>query len=175
MITVKKNVIELRERVAIVDAIKAIGVPSNFAGDDPSTGYYHKSALLEQDVFAYGVFEEICRRVLSLAEVEFGFELDVEQSALIEVIPGNTIEEHADNQNLDGTPKLGCSNFIVSAVAYLNDNFTGGELVFPGIEYRHKPNVGDCVIFPSDLAHKHYVDRVLSGNRISLAIWFSGV
>jgi predicted 2-oxoglutarate/Fe(II)-dependent dioxygenase YbiX len=175
MISVKENAIELKECAAIVGAIKAIGAPSNFAGDDPSTGYYQKSTLLEYDMFAYGVLDEVCRRVLSMAEVEFGIDLEIEQAALIEVVPGNTIEEHADNQNLDGTPKLGCSNFVVSAVAYLNDSFTGGDLVFPGIEYRYKPTIGDCVIFPSDLTYKHYVDRVLSGNRISLAIWFSGI
>jgi predicted 2-oxoglutarate/Fe(II)-dependent dioxygenase YbiX len=174
-VTVTKNLASNNECRAISSAMQLIGQPSNLAENDPSTGYYQKSSLLEQDMFIYGVVEEVCERVLVLAEKEFGFRLEIDQSALIGVIPGNTTEEHADNQNLDGTPKDGCSNFVVSAVVYLNDDFTGGDLMFPRIDYRYKPSSGDCVIFPSDLIHSHYVDRVSSGNRFSLAIWFSRV
>jgi len=175
MLITKVDAVKQKECEVIASAMKAIGSPSNLAEDDPSTGYYQKSYLLEYDFFAYGIFEEICERVLWLAEQESGLNLEIDQAALIEVVPGNTTEEHADNQNLDGTPKPGCSNFVISAVVYLNNDFTGGDLVFPGIDYRYKPNMGDCVIFPSDLKHRHYVDSVLTGNRISLAIWFSGV
>jgi hypothetical protein len=171
----KENIVKQNECEVIVNAIKIIGLPSQLAKDDSSTGYYQKSALLECDLFAYGVFGEICERVLGLAEQEFGLNLEVEQAVLIEVVPGNTPEEHADNQNLDGTPKTGCSNFVISAVVYLNDDFTGGDLMFPRVDYRYKPSSGDCVIFPSDLIHSHYVDKVLSGNRFSLALWFSQV
>jgi hypothetical protein len=175
MVIIKKDAVKQKECEVITSAIKAIGLPSNLAKDDPSTGYYQKSHLLEYDFFAYGILEEICERVLGLAEQEFGLNLEIDQAALIEVVPGNTTEEHADNQNLDGTPKPGCSNFVISAVVYLNNDFTGGDLVFPGIDYRYKPDIGDCVIFPSDLIHRHYVDSVFSGNRVSLAIWFSGI
>jgi predicted 2-oxoglutarate/Fe(II)-dependent dioxygenase YbiX len=174
-VTVNKNLASNKECEAIASAIMLIKSPSNLAEDDPSTGYYQKLDLLEQDVFAYGVVNDICERVLIVAEDEFGFKLEIDQSALIMVVPGNTTEEHADNQNLDGTPKDGCSNFVLSAVVYLNDDFTGGDLVFPRIDYRYRPSIGDCVVFPSDLIHSHYVDEVLSGNRISLAIWFSRV
>jgi hypothetical protein len=174
-IVFKTNTVQEKECGVILSAVKEIGLPSKFSETDPSTGYYEKMILLEQDMFAYGVFQEICERVLSIAEEEFNLNLKIEQTALINVVPGNIPEEHADNQNLDGTSKLGCSDFVISAVIYLNDSFTGGDLVFPRIEYRHKPSPGDCLIFPSDLIHSHYVDNVLDGSRISLAIWFSGV
>ena len=175
MILIQKNLIKPKESDLIVNAIKTIGLPPNLAEDDQATGYYGKSALLESDVFAYGIFDEICERVLRLAEKVFDLSLELDQATLIKVIPGNTTEEHADSQNLDGTPKIGCSNFRISAVAYLNDDFTGGDLVFPTMEHRYKPIPGDCVIFPSHLQYSHYVDSVFSGERISLAMWFSGV
>lgn len=172
MIISKSNLIEPKEYGVILDAIKEIGSPSNYSKNDPSTGYYDKYALLEHDAFSYGVFEDICERVLKIAEEEFETALAIENAVLIEVIPGNVPEEHADSQNLDGTPKLGCNNFVVSAVVYLNDEFSGGDLVFPKADYRYKPRAGGCVIFPSNLPYSHYVDSVLSGKRVSLAIWF---
>jgi hypothetical protein len=168
-----ENVVERKERDTVVGALREMGHPSNLAYIDHSTGYYDKSILLDSDIFAYGICEEIYERVLSIAKKEFDLHLAVEQTALIRVVPGNTTEEHADNQNLDGTPKLGCSNFLVSAVVYLNNEFSGGDLVFPGIEYRYRPSAGSCILFPSDLQHRHYVDKVLDGERFSMAMWFS--
>jgi hypothetical protein len=167
--------IEPKEYEAILDAIKEIGFPSNYSENDPSTGYYDKHALFEYDAFSYGVFEGICERVLKIAEEEFKTALIIDTAVLIGVIPGNLPEEHADSQNLDGTPKLGCNNFVVSAVVYLNDGFSGGDLVFPKAGYRYKPRAGSCVIFPSNLPYSHYVDSVLEGERLSLAIWFSQI
>jgi predicted 2-oxoglutarate/Fe(II)-dependent dioxygenase YbiX len=175
MILVKKNFVKPKEFDLILNTIKAIGSPPNLAENDNATGYYSKSALLDSDVLTYGIFEDICRRVLKLAEKEFNLSLELDQATLTRVVPGNISEEHADSQNLDGTPKMGCSNFRISAVAYLNDDFTGGDLVFPTMEHRYKPIPGDCVIFPSHLQYSHYVDSVFSGERISLAMWFSGV
>jgi predicted 2-oxoglutarate/Fe(II)-dependent dioxygenase YbiX len=175
MIKIEEQLVEPRECNVIIEAIKAIGTPTNLAEGDPHTRYYDKRILIENDVFAYGVFEQICDKVLRAAEDFAGLELRIDLATLISVTPGNTPEEHADNQNLDGTEKIGCTNFFVSAVAYLNSNFTGGDLVFPKIDYRYKPNAGDCILFPSDLEHSHYVDNVYEGKRISLALWFSRI
>jgi predicted 2-oxoglutarate/Fe(II)-dependent dioxygenase YbiX len=175
MILIQKNFIQPKEFDLILNAIKTIGSPPNLAEGDPATGYYGKSSLLESDVFAYGIFNEICERVLGLAEKVFDLSLKLDQATLIKVVPGNTTEEHADSQNLDGTPKMGCSNFCISAVAYLNEDFTGGDLVFPTMQHRYKPVPGDCVVFPSHLQYSHYVDSVFSGERMSAAMWFSKV
>jgi hypothetical protein len=167
------NLVEPKERNSIVGTLREMGGPSNLAYMDSSTGYYEKSILLDSDIFAYGICEEIYERTLNIAKKEFNLNLVIEQTALIRIVPGNTTEEHADSQNLDGTPKLGCSNFAVSAVVYLNDGFSGGDLVFPGIGFRYEPSAGSCILFPSDLRYRHYVDSVLSGERFSLAMWFS--
>jgi hypothetical protein len=41
------------------------------------------------------------------------------------------------------------SGAIVSAVAYLNDNYSGGELVFPKQNISIKPEEGSVIFFPS--------------------------
>jgi len=74
--------------------------------------------------------------------------------------PGNHFMEHHDH---------GFSyNCTVSLVAYLNDNFEGGELFFrlQGINYI--PKAGDVVLFPSNYMYPHQAKVVHSGTKYSL-------
>jgi predicted 2-oxoglutarate/Fe(II)-dependent dioxygenase YbiX len=61
---------------------------------------------------------------------------------------------------------------IMSAVLYLNDNFTGGELDFPDLNVRIKPKAGSIVIFPSTAPYYHQSLAVESGVKyMSPAFW----
>jgi 2OG-Fe(II) oxygenase superfamily len=60
-----------------------------------------------------------------------------------------------------------------TGVAYLNDDFTGGELVFPALDAVITPKPGLLVGFPSNHKFLHAVPKVLSGKRYSLPVWFS--
>ena len=68
MISVKKNVIKPKEIDLILNVIKAMGPPLESPEDDSSIGYYGESDLLNFDIFAYGIFRDICERVLELAK-----------------------------------------------------------------------------------------------------------
>lgn len=74
--------------------------------------------------------------------------------------PGHHFMEHHDH---------GFSyNCTVSLVAYLNDDFEGGELFFrlQGINYI--PRTGDVVLFPSNFMYPHQAKVVHSGTKYSL-------
>jgi len=74
--------------------------------------------------------------------------------------PGHHFMEHHDH---------GFSyNCTVSLVAYLNDDFEGGELFFrlQGINY--VPKTGDVVLFPSNFMYPHQAKVVHSGTKYSL-------
>lgn len=74
--------------------------------------------------------------------------------------PGHHFMEHHDH---------GFSyNCTVSLVAYLNDDFEGGELFFrlQGINYI--PKAGDVVLFPSNYMYPHQAKVVHSGTKYSL-------
>ena len=58
-----------------------------------------------------------------------------------------------------------------SAVIYMNDNFEGGEIIFPKLGIERKPKKGSAVIFPSHL--EHGVKPVVSGRRYSMNIWYT--
>jgi predicted 2-oxoglutarate/Fe(II)-dependent dioxygenase YbiX len=61
----------------------------------------------------------------------------------------------------------------VSALYYLNGDFTGGELVFERQKIVIRPRPGLLVAFPSDQHHVHEVMPVQSGCRYSMPIWFT--
>jgi hypothetical protein len=59
----------------------------------------------------------------------------------------------------------------ISIVYFLNDDFVGGELVFPELELVIKPQAGTLVCFPSDHNYIHGVNPVTSGHRYSIVTW----
>lgn len=62
---------------------------------------------------------------------------------------------------------------LLSMIFYLNDDYEGGELVFPrqGIEY--KPVAGDAIVFPSGFPYPHAVKPVTKGRRYAVIAFLS--
>lgn len=59
----------------------------------------------------------------------------------------------------------------LSIVYFLNDAFSGGELVFPDLDLIIKPRAGTLVCFPSDHNYIHGVNPVTLGHRYTLVTW----
>jgi 2-oxoglutarate-Fe(II)-dependent oxygenase superfamily protein len=102
-------------------------------------------------------------------------ELFVESVLLACLWPGDSHIPHADNSRREHgqwlpnhTPQRD-----YTALVYLNDNFTGGELVFPDRDVVIVPKSGLFVGFPSNHKFVHAVPNVLSGKRYSLPVWFT--
>jgi len=54
----------------------------------------------------------------------------------------------------------------VSGILYLNDNYEGGELHFPGIDGLNiKPETGDIIVFPSTYTYQHESIPLLQGTK----------
>lgn len=60
----------------------------------------------------------------------------------------------------------------LTAVAYYNDNFSGGELFFPQHDLVVSPKKGLVVSYPGDNEHLHGVKRVESGTRYTTPFFF---
>jgi hypothetical protein len=102
-------------------------------------------------------------------------ELFVDSVFLACLLPGDSHIPHADNQRREHgrwlpnhTPQRDYTGLV-----YLNDNFTGGELVFPDRDVVIIPKPGLFVGFPSNHKFVHAVPNVLSGKRYSLPVWFT--
>lgn len=64
---------------------------------------------------------------------------------------------------------------VLSLVAALNDDFTGGELNFPLIGLTVKPEAGSCLFFPSNYVYVHTAAPVGENSKerkYSLVTWF---
>ena len=61
----------------------------------------------------------------------------------------------------------------LSTIIFLNDNFEGGELVFPELDITIKPKKGTLICFPSGRNYLHQVKPVTSGERYSLVNWLT--
>ena len=61
---------------------------------------------------------------------------------------------------------------LVSMLVKLNDNFTGGDLVFPRQNYNNKDlPVGYALFWPGQVTHPHQVLDVTQGTKFSLTVW----
>lgn len=58
----------------------------------------------------------------------------------------------------------------VSAVAYLNEDYSGGELIFPRFNLTIKPEPGDLVVFPSTFIYEHSSEPIVDGNKYSIVV-----
>lgn len=61
----------------------------------------------------------------------------------------------------------------LSTVIFLNDDFEGGEFVFPEYRIRIKPEPGLLVCFPSTHQYIHGVEPVTKGVRYSMVNWMT--
>jgi predicted 2-oxoglutarate/Fe(II)-dependent dioxygenase YbiX len=102
-------------------------------------------------------------------------ELFVESFFVACMSSGDSHIPHADNEQREHgrwipnhTPQRD-----YTGLAYLNDDFTGGELVFPDLDVVIAPKPGLLVAFPSNHKFVHAVPKVLSGKRYSLPVWFT--
>lgn len=73
------------------------------------------------------------------------------------------------DSHIDDGPK---APKVISIIAYLNDDYTGGEIEYKNINFSYKPSAGDVIIFPSNYIYRHEVKPVESGIRYSIVNWF---
>jgi hypothetical protein len=64
---------------------------------------------------------------------------------------------------------LHCETSRISLVVKLNDEYEGGDLIFPRQDFTSADvPVGTAMLFPGMVTHPHKVDRLISGNRYTL-------
>ncbi len=77
--------------------------------------------------------------------------------------PGSHIRAHNDTATE-------FSARCVSALLYLNNEYEGGQLIFPRLSFVHRAHAGELVLFPSE--YLHAVAPVISGVRYCFVGFF---
>jgi predicted 2-oxoglutarate/Fe(II)-dependent dioxygenase YbiX len=103
---------------------------------------------------------------------------DSEMPQLLVYEPGGHYKAH-----FDAVAKWKCpdGNIIwkksidrdISTVLFLNDEFEGGDFVFPELKIRVRPEPGLLIAFPSSQHYLHKVEPVISGTRIAMVNWMT--
>ena len=87
---------------------------------------------------------------------------------LIKYVEGDWMEVHWDRMDEN------CDSCVLSSVMYLNDDYYGGEIVFPNLLKQYRPEAGSWISYPSlDRRFDHGVNTVTSGVRYALAWCFT--
>lgn len=60
----------------------------------------------------------------------------------------------------------------VGCIIYLNDDYEGGELIFPLLDLKMKPKPGTLLTYRSDIQFPHYVKKVTKGKKWLLQGYF---
>lgn len=89
---------------------------------------------------------------------------------------GGHYKPHIDGESLWKTPEgeLIWKKSIdrdLSIVMYLNDDFEGGDFIFPELKVRVRPEPGMMICFPSNHHYRHGVEPVTKGQRYSIVCW----
>ena len=77
---------------------------------------------------------------------------------------GEGLEIHDDT--------YGASFTQFSSVIYLNDDYSGGKIMFPELHIALKPEAGDLLFFPSK-GYWHEVSPVISGSRSTIVGFYT--
>ena len=59
----------------------------------------------------------------------------------------------------------------ISTVYYINDDYQGGEILFPRFNISVKPKANQMIVFPSTYVYNHSVLPVTEGTRYAVVSW----
>ena len=111
-------------------------------------------------------------RCKELVEYHYSVECVTNSIDFLHYPDGTHYWPHIDGQYVDGTfVRRSNINRDITCVAYLNDDYQGGEVYFPFFDIEKRPNAGDILMYPGSWQYLHGVKKV-EGVRCAIVIWF---
>ena len=65
--------------------------------------------------------------------------------------------------HVDSSDPTNIKHPIISGVIYLNDDYLGGDIVFPNQNVTIKPKAGSLLLFPSSEPYVHHPHKIDGG------------
>jgi len=89
---------------------------------------------------------------------------------------GGHYRPHIDGESIWCTPRgekiwKKSTDRDLSMVFYINDDYEGGDFIFPEHNVRVRPKPGMMICFPSNHNYMHGVEPVTKGKRYSIVTW----
>ena len=112
---------------------------------------------------------EIIDRILN----KVGISKDLVDNVSILYYPtGAYNPRHADNSVTENGVVRKFKDWTRTGIVFLNNEFSGGELIYPDQGCVFLPVIGNMVITPADSDYTHMVSQVTSGSRFTLVFRF---
>lgn len=98
----------------------------------------------------------------------------IERTKLTNVISASVLYYPTDSYNPPHTDNgddktgIGIVPWTKTCIIFLNNNFTGGELVYPNQGCVFYPSIGTMIVAPAGGDYLHYVNKITSGDRFTL-------
>lgn len=123
-------------------------VEKDWFSGDPKNNWYGKTLPLENNAILNNIYQKIT--------LIFDNEWKINHIALIQRFNSNfsTIGRHSD--------EVGHPDIRYGAVIYLNDDYVGGEIIYPDLDIQIKPKARSMVLHPGSV--DHLVSPVQPGN-----------
>jgi len=127
---------------------------------------------------------ELDGRIHKTAGFSLGCYLEAQGYAMANIDSGYDILRYREGQkfvpHVDATPASTASSPTghqakdrqLTLLAYLNEDYEGGELFFPSHNLTLRPKAGDVVVFPSNFAFPHEAKPTTKGERFVVVTWF---
>jgi hypothetical protein len=119
--------------------------------------YLSKKMFKDENPEIFKIFVDLEKKIPKyINEYLKNFNIQIEEKPLFNMsfasrIPNTRMEEHFDyNPEEIGNGNIRAN---MTALMYINDDYSGGELFFPTQHLTYKPELGSLVIFPSNYLH----------------------
>jgi len=107
------------------------------------------------------------------------YQVEVDSSEIPQVLSygiGGHYRPHIDGESIWMTPRgekiwKKSTDRDLSMVFFLNNDFEGGDFIFPELKVRVRPEPGMMVCFPSNHHYMHGVEKITKGKRYSIVTW----
>lgn len=94
-----------------------------------------------------GILPRVRNAATLIARRQFGLEIETfSKASMSRYAPGAQVGRHRDTTALS-------TDRLITVILYLNDDFEGGELVFPDLGFSYSPTCGDVAVFLSEYFH----------------------
>jgi len=74
--------------------------------------------------------------------------------------------------HVDSSDPTDINHPVLSGVIYLNDDYEGGEIIFPNQKLNIKPEAGSLIIFPSVNPYTHHPQKIINGNKYMIPLFW---
>jgi hypothetical protein len=159
-ISIKENFLEKKDTESILNFAKTKAYWNSVAQD----GDYDKSEsnIYDKDSYVHHIIMKYLDVTKTLIELKYGRKLNPGYAALRKWAAGDFQPLHADGEDLEGNPNHAYAVDYASVI-YLNDDYEGGEIYFPDLDFSIKPKAGTLIFFPSNQYYSHGVREITSG------------